>query len=136
MIRLTESLSRVRAATLSSSCVNTLWNGRLVQNIPLSQTSSFSGKRESDKDSETLTRYPLPKEPSSGPPDYLKRGSPIEISMRPDFSNCDDPRTEEEREQDAEAFFQRLARKGLLLTAEQAAKIYPDAPYFKKQKGK
>lgn len=134
MIRLMELLSQTRTSLLSNGCVNSSWKGRSVQNILKSQSSSFSVDCEKDKEKKILSHYPLPKEPSSGPPDYLKRGGPIEVSMRPDLSKCDDPRTEEEREKDAEALFKRLSDKGLLLTAEQAAKVYPDSPYFKKEK--
>ena len=134
MIRLVELLSQTRTSLLSNGCFNSSWRGRSVQNILKSQSSSFSGDFEKDIEKKIPSHSPLPEEPSNGPPDYLKRGGPIELSMRPDFSKCDDPRTEEERDKDAEILFKRLSDKGLLLTAEQAAKIYPNSPYFKKEK--
>jgi hypothetical protein len=115
-------LSTLLATTARSP--TSIWGGRSIQIVSIAAIRHLSSSEDKE---ESLPAHLAP--PSGRPieiPDYLKKGHPYEVSIRPGPLKNDDPRTEEERDKE---FWDTI---GPTLTAEQAAKFHPDSPYFKK----
>ncbi len=137
MIGLIPSTSVRVTSVITASCSRTAWEGRSMQRLVQSQSHLVLSKIFIAGTTTLLhmsESQPLPfpiGQPAEEPPEYLKRGTPLEIATRSELRN-DDSRTEEEREQEFWSRIEKMAAKGLVLTAEQALKKNPDSPYFKK----
>ena len=140
LTRITPFLPISSLTVLNSMSV--FWHGRSVQRqlsssqnfLPLfldNKNKATSSKQQTNKQDEKLNAFPYPLPPGKPcePPNYLRKEIDPFFNERYHRPKIEDDRTEEEKERDYNVVVKELKVSGLILTLEQAIKLYGPLPF-------